>query len=647
MLFARFLAENRLLIEPVNRVPISTEDCIALAQERGEDPWTYAASLAQAMLPEIFRPGDPTLAVALPPEARQELERLVRDLPDEVFRADDSLGWTYQFWQAERKKEVNESEVPVGADEIAAVTQLFTEHYMVEFLLHNTIGAWHAGKVLATKPDMLRDAASEAALRAAVAIPGCGFEYLRFVREGEKQDGPWVVGAGTYPTWPQAARELTVLDPCCGSGHFLVAVFDLLVRLRMHEEGLALPAAIGAVLRENLFGLELDPRCTQIAAFAVALHAWKWLETPAPLPRLHIACSGLAVGRPRKEWCDLGGSSERMREGMGALHDLFESAPVLGSLLDPQRMAEGTLLVAGPGDLGQPLASALTVATTEEAAQAGVAARGMLDAIALLNRRFDFVATNPPYLLRRKQSVELQAHCRALHPDAANDLAFAMLSRFLRIAHVGGTVAVVLPQTWTFLTTDMRFRKRMLRESVWNVAASLGSRAFQTITGEVVNVGLYVFSVGTPSDTSRMARIDASGGPSHIEKAEALHSSPAIVALQADTLAAPNSRLLFVERGSGDSLEVRAASLQGVSTGDDPCFLRLRWEMDRTAHAMGPLARQRSRDISVFWQRSSPGPERGGGRYCLCSGAFRLGAGRRTCESDGQPRCHTVPGGPL
>ena len=104
------------------------------------------------MLPQIFRKGDPVLEVALPPETRSEMEDLLKELPREVFVADDSLGWVYQFWQADRKDEINKSEKKIGADELPAVTQLFTEDYMVLFLLHNTLGAWWAGKVLARNP---------------------------------------------------------------------------------------------------------------------------------------------------------------------------------------------------------------------------------------------------------------------------------------------------------------------------------------------------------------------------------------------------------------------------------------------------------------------------------------------------------------
>ena len=120
---------------------------------------------------------------------------------------------------------------------------------MVRFLLENSLGAWWAAR----HPESpLIDS----------------WEYLRRLDDGTP-------AAGTFPEWPTTAAEVTVMDPCCGSGHFLVAMFGMLWRMRAEEEGLSPAAAQDAVLRENLYGLELDPRCTQIATFNVALEAWK------------------------------------------------------------------------------------------------------------------------------------------------------------------------------------------------------------------------------------------------------------------------------------------------------------------------------------------------------------------------------------
>ena len=121
-----------------------------------------------------------------------------------------------------------------------------------------------------------------------------------------------------------------MLDPCCGSGHFLVAGFHLLVPLRMHDEGLSAADAVDAVLRENLHGLELDPRCTQIAAFALAMAAWKYPGDDGdplgyrPLPPLNIACSGQGVVGSKEDWVRFANGDNRFREGMERLYDLFQ-----------------------------------------------------------------------------------------------------------------------------------------------------------------------------------------------------------------------------------------------------------------------------------------------------------------------------------
>jgi len=135
-------------------------------------------------------------------------------------------------------------------------------------------------------------------LRSAIRLES--LTYLRWNDDGTPT-------AGAFEGWPKTLKEFTMLDPCCRSGHFLVAGFHLLVPLRMHDEGLPAANAVDAVLRENLYGLELDPRCTQIAAFALALAAWKYPGDDGQplgyrtLPSLNIACTGQSVVGTKKE----------------------------------------------------------------------------------------------------------------------------------------------------------------------------------------------------------------------------------------------------------------------------------------------------------------------------------------------------------
>jgi len=587
MLFAQFLAENNLLIEPEMGIAVSIEECEELAREAGEDPRAMAARFAQQSLPEIFRVGDPVLELALSPETQQALDRLLDSLTSEVFTSDDSLGWTYQFWQSKRKDEVNASGNKIGADALPAVTQLFTEHYMVQFLYHNTIGAWHAGKVLAANPELARTAQSEQELRDAVRLRSQGgydFEYLRFVREPREGDeegnpsGPWRPAAGTFDGWPKAAKEITVLDPCCGSGHFLNEGFGLLVRLRMDEEGLRREQAIRAVLANNLHGLEIDPRCTQIAAFNVALAAWKLIGKPIELPSLHIACSGLSVGATKGEWISLAGDDPRLRAGMERLYNLFEKAPVLGSLIDPKALA-GDLLIADSSELQPLLENALEHEREDaEKAERAVAAQGMAKAAELLSEKYTLAITNVPYLRRARHGATLRGFCEDRHPLGKPELATVFLERILGSVSPAGTGAIVIQQYFLFLKSYEPLRIDLLRSKTWSMVAKLGSRAFETVTGEVVNVALVSVSAKPPPAEAEVSFLDADEEPVLSKKQDILRLTAPSMRPQRTMLTNPGA--VITPHGiSGDHLLSEYADCyQGTSTGDNPRWVRKHWE---------------------------------------------------------------------
>lgn len=613
MLFARFLAENGLLIEPSSQVAISIEECEELAREQGLDPWALAASFAQGMLPQIFRPDDPVLSVGLPPETRQALQKLLADLEPEVFTADDSLGWTYQFWQSAEKEAVNarvKSGEKITGESLPAVTQLFTEPYMVQFLLHNTIGAWHAGKVLAARPELAATAASEQELRDAVALEGYGFEYLRFVRllQDGDADGdpsrPWSPAAGTYSGWPTRASELKVLDPCCGSGHFLVAAFDLLVRLRQAEEGLAINDAIRAVLKDNLFGLELDARCTQIAAFHLALAAWRMAGAHIELPALHIACSGIGPNASKEEWLQLaqqaaasGGMpakrdlfrneesllSDALRNGLEELYETFTLAPEIGSLLDPAGQT-ADLLTAGLENLMPLLAAVLEVeSASDEVHERAVAARGMAKTWRILTAAhggYTLVLTNVPYLQAGAQSKQLSSYLKRRRHAGRTNVATAMLLRIRKMLGPHSVLGVVSPQDWLYKDKYGDFRQLALESLAWNFLARLGPGAFETISGEVVDVSLLVASRSTPSPHHAVPAIDAQTAKGPSEKSKLLISETPTRFAQLQQKQNPRCVVITSARAAGRRLSTIASFHNGICCGDQFRFTRCTWEVD-------------------------------------------------------------------
>lgn len=619
LLFARFLAENDLLVEPESGMALSLDECRELAREQSKDWLVLASEFAQRMLPQIFRAGDPVLEVALPPETRQELEKILEALVREVFIADDSLGWVYQFWQADQKDAVNASGNKIGADELPAVTQLFTEDYMVLFLLHNTLGAWWAGKVLAAKPDLARSAASEDELRAACAVQGVEWSYLRFVRE----EDVWRPAAGTFAGWPTAAKDLTVLDPCMGSGHFLAFALPMLVALRREEEKLSVAEAVDAVLRDNLFGLELDPRCTQIAAFNVGLTAWK-LAGYRPLPQMNLASSGLAVVGKERDWVALAAGNSRAEAGMKALYELFQQAPLLGSLIDPS-VLDADLHRAGLEDLAPLLEQAIAAEPEGDRAELAVVARGLAAAGRILSQKFTLVATNVPYLTQIRQDPRLRKYAEQYFSDSKNDLAMTFLSRCLRQLRAGGTHAVVLPQTLLFLVRFEDLRRRLLKDCTWNLLSLLGEHAFESPQAAGAFAVLLAVSARSPKEDERCEcafDVSAQRGEPHIyadDKARLLRSITPSPFVPSQQVRNPDARILLGDVTDGVLLEGYGLCRLGVVSGDGPHWIRKFWEFPAVANGWRCLqsAPDRTTDYAgmqdvIDWRASGDGMLRPG-----------------------------------
>jgi hypothetical protein len=562
LLFSRFLAENNLLIHPEYRAPVTLEDCEELAESLGEpDGWSVAGRFAAEILPGIFRLADPCVQLRLAPEGRLALEAIVSSLPADVFVADDALGWVYQFWQKEKKDEVNRSERKIGGADLGPVTQLFTENYMVRFLLENSLGAWWAARH--PHSPLVKE-----------------WEYLRVDDDG-------VPAAGSFEGWPDRVAEVTVMDPCCGSGHFLVEAFGMLWQMRAEEEGLDALVAQDAVLRDNLFGLELDPRCVQIAMFAVAVQAWKagggWRELPVP----NIACSGIPVKAPVDEWKALAGSDERLEKALVRLHILFRDADTLGSLIDPKRTVE---IASSPGsqqsfedvewdDIAPLLAKALTAEADDPAtAVLGAEVAGLARAADYLSRAFTLICTNVPFLSLNRQTDMLKRYIENHHHHARHDLAAVFIDRWWISGRSRNSIAVVGPSQWLFLVRYESMRRRALETRSWALLVRLGMGAFTTTLR--ASPSLLIGMENAPLPDQRAAGLDAEGESTPERKSTRCRTGVLTEFNQSGQLLNPDARILLAYEGNGlEALSTFAVALEGVRTGDSPRFDRLFWEV--------------------------------------------------------------------
>ena len=574
MLFARFLAESNLLMHP-DGYPVSLADCkedAATMKPPARSEWEVAGRYASAMLPNVFRVDSPVLALELPLETEQALEALLAKLPDTVFKADDSLGWSYQFWQAQKKEDVQrqmkQAGTKVGADELPAVTQLFTEQYMVAFQLENALGAWMHSRHPRT------------------AVP-VDMPYFRKMADGTP-------AAGTFPAWPDSLATFTLLDPCLGSGHFLVSAFHYLVPLRCATEKLSVRDAVDRVLADNLYGLELDARCVEIAAFALALAAWRYPDEKGnalgyrALPRLNIACVGVAPRSKKVDWLKLADGDPRLEDGMAALYDLFQKAPELGSLIDPKAATQGDLISAQWDELAAKLDLALAAKDTVEAQdsevvsaalEARVTARGMVHASRILTRRYHLVMTNPPYLGVGQHGPVMKDFCDEHYKTAKSDLANVFLDRCLKLCVSGGVVSFVMPQNWLFLGSYQKQREHLLRYSTWNLLARLGENGFDSSDAAGAFIILLTLTHAKPAADHHLRGLDVSAPKSPGEKAVVLLEGDLVDVSQSEQLTNPDARVVLEKLSNLALLESFSDAYIGQRTGDGPRFICCFWEL--------------------------------------------------------------------
>jgi hypothetical protein len=216
----------------------------------------------------LFDPADPYAQVWPSHKTLRAMVDRLNQLPEDTYRTDELLGWVYQYFQSEEKEQVFEDvrtkKKKIGGADIVAVTQLYTERYMVDFLLQNSLGA----RWMEMYPDSPVNAS---------------WSY-------------YVTPATPHHRPPKPLKDWTILDPCVGSGHFLVIAFDLLVQLYAEERRLAEsgriprewtvpePEVARTIVERNLFGIDIDSRAVQIAALALYLEAKEYGFDPTDGP---------------------------------------------------------------------------------------------------------------------------------------------------------------------------------------------------------------------------------------------------------------------------------------------------------------------------------------------------------------------------
>ncbi len=367
------------------------------------------------------------------------------------------IGWLYQFYISEKKDQVFadlKKNKKVTPENIPAATQLFTPHWIVRYLVENSLGRlWllnRPGSKLAEQMDYyIKPEQPEA----------------DFLRIGKPE-------------------EIKICDPACGSGHMLTYAFDLLYAI-YEEEGVD-PAEIPEkILTHNLYGIEIDERAGELAAFALTMKArakQRRFFNKGVKPNICVLENVHFDESELKEYMDFIGCDLFTAPLQTTLRQ-FEEADNFGSLIRPDVTdVDGMLRILESKNVSGQLFISMTHQKVLQALrQAGY-----------LSPKYHVVIANPPYMGSKGMNGRLGAWAKDNYPNSKSDLFAMFIERNLDLAQRHGAVAMITMQSWMFLSSFESLRTRVLEQDTILSMAHLGARAFDSIGGEVVSTTAFV-----------------------------------------------------------------------------------------------------------------------------------------------------------
>lgn len=394
------------------------------------------------------------------------------------------IGWLYQFYISEKKDQVFDGLKKgrkIEANNIPAATQLFTPHWIVRYLVENSLGRlW-----------LLNRPSSRLAEQMAYYIPPEQPEtdFLKIHRP----------------------EDIKVCDPACGSGHMLTYAFDLLYAI-YEEEGYDAAEIPEKILMHNLYGIELDERAGELAAFALTMKArarQRRFFNKRIKPHITVLEK---VSFSHEELHEYMGHVGRdlFTQGLRETLQQFSEADNFGSLIVPKVGQVADVLATLES---KDMASNLFLAETH---QRVLSVLRMAEA---LSKRYAVVVANPPYMGGKGMNGRLSAWAKENFPSSKSDLFAMFIERNLDLAVQGGAVAMVTMQSWMFLSSFETLRSRILNQHTILSMAHLGARAFDSIGGEVVSTSAFVLE-NTHKPEYRGAYLRLVDGNSEAEKME-------------------------------------------------------------------------------------------------------------------------------
>lgn len=500
--------------------------------------------------------------------------KLTHDIPEKDFNIEQGgqveiIGWLYQYYNTEPKAAAFAKNGKITKEEIPAVTQLFTPDWIVRYMVENSLGRlWLEGH-----PDSdlrknwkyyLDEAPQEPEVQAKLATIRKEYAAL-------------------------SPEDLTLIDPCVGSGHILVYAFDVLMQI-YESVGYSQRDAAKSILEHNLYGLDIDDRAYQLAYFAVMMKARQYnrrilngentchvyaIQESNPINRAHLKFFGAGLS-------DLEKNTAKMQ--LESLLDILTDAKEYGSILNVPEY-NWALLRRFVGGIDDEVQISLESAGVEETAEE---LQKLIDLGETMARKYWVTCTNPPYAGTSNLSANVNNFVKKNYPDSKADLFAVFIERCRAMTANNGYQAMITQHSWMFLSSFEKLREKMMLTENVNMA-HLGARAFEEIGGEVVQTTAFVRCAnhveGYKGTYCRLIEPTSQQGKEEMF----LAGQNRYTANQDDFAKIPGSPVaywvsekVFEAFTSSKLLNEVAKPRQGLATSDNDRFLRLWHEVENT-----------------------------------------------------------------
>ena len=559
-------------------------------------------NVLSGILPMLFSSDMGYLELLLPTNLLKGDTVITRlnEILEAAFMEDvEIIGWMYQFYISSKKDAVYASKKTITKDTLPAVTQLFTPDWIVRYMAQNSVGRlWIESYPNSTLRSEMKYYVEDAEQTAEVQKKIDEIKY--------KNVNP---------------EEIRIIEPCCGSGHILVYVFDLLYKM-YEERGYQKRDIPTLILKKNLVGLDVDKRAAQLASFSLIMKARsvnnrfftdQYYETPH-VYELQDSKLLKDIGY-RKQLKDLNLLNDEEIKLITYLVETFENGKTIGSLLKVKPVDFACLDAALDKISKNTVSNLFNIEFLNE----GMKRLKELSNLAkVLVAKYDVMITNPPYRAISTMEDAISVYASNNYPDSKTDM-FAM---FMETGFVkqNGFTSMVNMHNWMTISSYEALRNSFILNNEIIVMSHLGPHAFEAIGGEIVQTTAFVARKGTceangvyynlvdSSDKEKDFFLIKNGDT---DKRELRFEVPAsnFKELPGCPYAYWISSALAKDFDKGESITKYIDTFQGIITGDNPKFLRFWHEVAATKI---PFHQSRMDDIDLskqYWIPYNKGGE--------------------------------------